>query len=88
MNKKTKLLIISILIMIVIILIAFLAIYFKYKIGINISTIVSIEDNGIIYTANYETKNESFNLNEVILKDLHLNEIGISKVNVGDYIYL
>ena len=88
MKKKTKLLIISILIIIAIILIAFLAIYFKYKIGINISTIVSIDNNGMIYTANYETQNESFNLNEVILKDLNLNEIEVSKVNVGEYIYL
>lgn len=88
MRKKTKLLIISIFIIIAIILIVFLAIYFKYKIGINVSTIVSIDNNGKIYTANYEAQNESFNLNEVILKDLNLNEIEILKVHVGEYIYL
>lgn len=88
MKKKTKILIISILIIIAVIAIFSLVIYLYHKIGVNTSIFVNCYDGRIIKTANMVKKNASYKLDEVILKDLNLNEIDKNQVQIGDYIYL
>ena len=52
------------------------------------STVVGVEDNRIVTTAVEKVCEQEYKLDDVILKNLNLEEIDKSNVKVGDYIYL
>ena len=89
MKKRTKIIIVvSILIVIAIIGIFNLVVYLDRKIGVNIVTVVDIYDNRIVHAAVATERNIGYPLDDVIIKDLNLNEIDRANVQAGDYIYL
>ena len=89
MKKRTKIIIVvSILLVIVIIGIFCLAVYLDKKIGVNIVTVVNTYDNRMVYAAVATERGINYPLNDVIIKDLNLNEMDESNVQIGNYIYL
>ena len=87
MKKRTKVLI-GILIVISIIAIVCLALFLKIMLIVSNSTVVGVEDNRIVRTAVEKVCEQEYKLDDVILKNLNLEEIDKSNVKVGDYIYL
>ena len=89
MKKRTKIItVVSILLIIAIIGIFNLVVYLDRKIGVNIVTVVDIYDNRIVHAAVATERNIGYPLDDVIIKDLNLNEIDRANVQAGDYIYL
>ena len=89
MKKRTKIIIaVSILLLIAIIGIFCLAVYLDKKIGVNIVTVVNTYDNRMVYAAVATERGINYPLNDVIIKDLNLNEMDESNVQIGNYIYL
>ena len=83
MKKRTKVLI-GILIVISIIAIVCLALFLKIMLIVSNSTVVGVEDNRIVTTAVEKVCEQEYKLDDVILKNLNLEEIDkwlISKYN-------
>lgn len=89
MKKKTKIIIIVIILLVVVGIAIFkLLEYLDAKIGVNTITIVDIYNNKMVIGANATERQINYSLDNVVIKDLNLNELDNSHVQVGDYIYL
>ena len=91
MNKGRKfIVVICIVVLIIILAIAVfnLVVYLSKRIGVNTVTFVDVSDDNEANAAVPDNIEVGFSLDDVVTKDLNLNNIDINDINLGDYIFL